>query len=139
MRLEELDLLGRRQQWMPTGLAQEELQGVGRRLDDDRLSRGSRLGGALLLDDLDPALLPSSTKRLHLQHVEIERLEHLVRLVLPDGAASLLGCLEQMSHVLAADGLDLSRRHARWSFSSTKEGDVKRVTQPSASGGRRAA
>ena len=72
---------------MPAGLAQEELQRVGRRLE--RLSyrrwcllgRGLGLGFALRLDEqLDSAPVELLVDGLRLEGVELERLEHLDQL-----------------------------------------------------------
>jgi hypothetical protein len=95
--LRELDLLGGREQWVPAGLAQEELQRVGRRLPGDR-DRRRRLGCRLRLplavladvvDDLDLARLELAEDGVDLERVEVERLEHLVQIGLQDRAALL--------------------------------------------------
>jgi hypothetical protein len=96
------------------GLPEEQLESVGRRLDHLRRLE-HRLGDTLLLffDDLDAALLELLAKRFVLEQVELERLEDFLKLLVTEGATVLLGCFEQVAHVLAAeDGLDLSRRHA---------------------------
>src|SRR5215204_233087 len=124
--LRELDLLGGGQERVAAGLAQEELKRVGRRLVDGRLRRRPRrlfwLWG--LLDDVDAALLELALERLALHLVQLQRLENLCQLGVPD-RARLLGNLEQIAQVLAAeDGLDLSRRHPA-SCLSPNTGDAK--------------
>src|SRR5215207_5399992 len=103
--LRELDLLGGGQERVAAGLAQEELKRVGRRLVDGRLRRRPRrlfwLWG--LLDDVDAALLELALERLALHLVQLQRLENLCQLGVPD-RARLLGNLEQIAQVLAAEG-----------------------------------
>ena len=130
--LGELDLLGCGQERVPAGLAQEELERVGRRLVGDLRRRLRRLLGLLglwgLLDDVDAALLELALERLALHFVQFQRLEDLCQLGMPD-RTRLLGNLEQIAQVLAAeDRLDLSRRHPA-SCLSPNTGDAKRVLE----------
>src|SRR5581483_743053 len=104
-RLRELDLLGRRQERVAAGLAEEELERVGGRLPRER-GRGRRHRGRLDLglldrvhDHLDRALLELAEDGVDLERVELERLEHLVQLGLAD-AAALLRRLEQSCEVV---------------------------------------
>src|SRR5437763_10194772 len=99
--LRKLDLLRRREQRMATGFAQEELKRVGRRLVRE-LRRERRLGWgrrrltlALLLDDLDPALVELAVERVGLERIERVRLEHLGEVGLAHGALEL-GRLDQV-------------------------------------------
>ena len=116
--LRELDLLCGREQLMPAGLAQEELQRVGRRLERLRrrrrrlLGRRLRLGLALRLgEQLDPAPVELLIDGLGLERIELERLEHLDQLDLAQLAAGLRR-LEQRRQLLAReDRLDLDGRH----------------------------
>ena len=112
--LRQLDLLRRRQQLVPAGLAQEELQRVGRRLERLRrrrrrlLGRRLGLGLALRLDEqLDPAPVELLIDGVGLERIELERLQHLDQLDLPQLAAGLRR-LEQRRQLLAGeDRLDL--------------------------------
>src|SRR5829696_1408839 len=126
--LGELDLLSGGQERVTAGLAQEELERVGRRLVDGRLRRRLRRLFGLwgLLDDVDAALLELALERLALHLVQLQRLENLCQLGVPD-CARLLGNLEQVAQILAAeDRLDLSRRHPA-SCLSPNTGDAKLV------------
>jgi len=106
--------LRRREQLVPAGLAQEELQRVGRRLE--RLGRrGWRLLGrrlrlclALWLDEqLDPAPVELLIHGLRLERVKLEGLQQLDELGLPELAARL-GRLEQRRELLGGENrLDL--------------------------------
>ena len=100
---------------MPPGLAQEELQRVGRRLGRRDGGRGwgsclLLLLGRLLGDELDPAPVELHVHRIELERVELQRLEDLLELRLANLAARLAG-LEQRGEVLRSeDRLDLNRR-----------------------------
>jgi hypothetical protein len=99
---------------VPAGFAQEELQRVGRRLERLGRRRGSLLGRrlglclALRLDEqLDAAPVELLIDRLRLERIELERLENLDQLYLPELAARLRG-LEQRRQLLAGENrLDL--------------------------------
>ena len=68
--LRELDLLGGGQQRVAAGLAQEELEGVGGRLERRRRQRRGRGSGLLALavvDELDPPLLEHPVHRVDLE------------------------------------------------------------------------
>jgi len=107
--LGELDLLRSGEQRVLAGLAQEELQRVGRRLDRGRhRGRGRRLL-LDLLDELDPAPVELDEDGVNLQRIELERLQDLLELGLPELAARLSG-LEQREQLLAPkNDLDLDR------------------------------
>ena len=74
--LRELDLLRGRQELVAAGLAQEELERVGRRLDGRR-EGGDGLGVGRLLDDLDRALVELPQERVLLELGELVRLRDL--------------------------------------------------------------
>ncbi len=76
--LGELDFLGRRQQSVPAGLAQEELQRIGRRLVDLRLRR--RLRSLFVVDEVDSALFELSLKRFGLERRQFMRLDQVCEL-----------------------------------------------------------
>ena len=77
--LRELDLLRRGQQLVAAGLAQEELERVGRRLVDDGLGR-RRLLLVLVIDDVDAALLALAVERLGLELAQLVRLDEVRQL-----------------------------------------------------------
>ncbi len=107
--LGELDLLRCGQQRVPAGLAQEQLERIRRRLDDDRW-RWRRCNFLLLdvVDDFDSARLELAVQEVDLEHVEIVRVDQLVELGLAD--AVLRGRFEQRRNVLVLeDGLDFDR------------------------------
>ena len=99
--LGELDLLRGGQQRMAAGLAQEELQCVGRRLERRRRGWGSRLG-ARVLDNVDPPLLEHPVDSVDLERGESVRLEHLEKLGRVDGTRDL-GGLEELDDLLGLD------------------------------------
>jgi hypothetical protein len=115
-RLRELDLLGRRQQPVPPGLPQEELQRVGRRLPGGLERRRRRLRRPVALgrvgDDLDPARLELAVDRVRLERVEAERLEHLAELRLAHGAL-LLGSLDEACEIVGEQQDVRLARHPR--------------------------
>ena len=101
--LGELDLLRGGQQRMAPGLAQEELQCVGCRLERRRRGWGSRLAvAARVLDNVDPPLLEHPIDSVDLERGEPVRLEHLEELGRVDGARDL-GGLEELDDLLGLD------------------------------------
>ena len=75
--LGELDLLGGGQELVATGLAEEELEGVGGRLDGCG-DCGDDLGlGGGQLHDLDPALIELAKERILLELGQLVGLRHL--------------------------------------------------------------
>ena len=110
--LRQLDLLRRRQQRVPARLAEEQLEGVRRRLD--RL-RGRGWGGCLLLrllEQLDPPPVELAVHGVRLQRVELERLEDLLQLRRPHLSARL-GRLQQRRELFVSeDRIDLDRQMA---------------------------
>src|SRR5205085_4347358 len=114
--LRELDLLGGVQERMPARLAQEELQrvrgGLGRHGDRRRRWRGL-FALLLVVDDLDAALVELAVDGLGLEHAQLQRLEHVVELRMPN-RSGLLSSLEQLLEVRAREyGVQLDRRHTR--------------------------
>ena len=102
--LRDRDLLSGSQQRMPAGLAQEELERVGRRLGRRLRRERDRLRQRLtVLDDvvdyLDAALLELAVDAVGLERVERERLEHLVEL----GLAQPAGLLDRVDQPLQLD------------------------------------
>ncbi len=95
---------------MPAGLAQEELQRVGRRLprDGERWQFGRRrlrLDFAVVAEvvhDVDLPRLELAVHEVDLERVEAERLEHVVQLRLQHRAA-LLGHIDQPAQVVAQE------------------------------------
>ena len=110
--LRELDLLRGGQERVPAGLAQEELQRVGRRLDRLDGRRGRRRRGLglllrLLRQQLDAAPVELDVHGFDLERVELHRLEQLDQLLLAQLAARL-GRFEQRRKLLVdEDRLDL--------------------------------
>jgi hypothetical protein len=97
---------------VPAGLAQEQLQRVGRRLDRRR-ERDDGLGVGGLLDDLDRSTVELSEKRVLLELGELVHLGELGELGHAH-AAYLLGSFEQLADLLdEEDVLDVDLRHAR--------------------------
>ena len=94
--LGQLDLLGRRQQRVPAGLVQEQLQGVGGRLREIAVDvRGVVVGlPAAVVGQRDVPFLELGVDPLELVVVEVELLDQLAELGHVD-AAGLLACLEQ--------------------------------------------
>lgn len=101
---------------MASGLAQEQLERVGRRLERLRGRRWRRrllrLGLPLRLgEQLDAAPVELLVDRLRFERVELERLQHVHQLDLPELSARL-GGLEQRRQLLARENrLDLDRAH----------------------------
>ena len=109
--LGELDFLGRRQQRVPTGLAQEELQRIGRGLVDLRLRW--RLRGLFVVDEVDSALLELPLERFGLERRQLMRLDQ-VRELADAHRAMLLGRFDQLSYVLRCeDVIDLDSHGRR--------------------------
>ena len=113
-------LLGRRQEGVTTGLAQKQLEGIGRRLGHRRLdwSRETRWQ----VGDLDPAFVELAHERL-----VFERREFMVLCDLCEigrrNCARELACIEEHSHVvLRQQAVNIDRRHG--------EGLVPRSTLP---------
>jgi hypothetical protein len=79
---------------MSTRVAQEELEGVGRRLRHEREQRH-----ALVVDDLDALLLELEADGVELERFELELIENL-RDRAPPERARLLGSLEQLLPLL---------------------------------------
>ena len=110
--LRKLDLLRGGQQLVPPGLAEKELQRVGRRLD--RSGGGRRWGGGLFLlplgllgEELDAPPVELHVHCFELEDVELERLEELLELSLANVAACF-ACFEQRRELLRRkDGFDL--------------------------------
>ena len=106
--LDELDLLRGRQQRVPPGLAQEELERIRRRLDGSGKERGRR--PPIVLADVEPARLELTDDPVDLDGVERVRLQDLHQLHALDRARRL-GRLEQPLEVLALEeGLEVDRR-----------------------------
>ena len=112
--LGQLDLVRGGQERMPADLAQEELQGVGGRLQ--RLRSRERGSGLLVapVDDLDAPLLQLLVQLLDLDRVEIEQLECLLELGSLDQARGV-GALEQRLELLVVVGGRALVRHSRLS------------------------
>ena len=113
--LRELDLLCGGQQRVASGVAEEQLQRVRRRLLDDRLRRRWRrrrlLFAVLVLQNLDAALLELSVDRIRLERVEPQRLENLDEIRVPKRPI-LLGRLEQLVQLGGRqDVVDFNRSH----------------------------
>ena len=98
--LGELDLLRRRQQRMPAGFAEEELERVGRRLVRERHGLGGRFGE--LLDHVDPALLELAVERVGLDRVEPVGLDQVSH-VREGDRARLLGLLDEQPQILVVE------------------------------------
>ena len=97
--LRELDLLRGGQQLVPTGLAQEELERVRRRLDGSS-NRGDDLGlRRRLLDDLDRPLVEVAQEGVLLELRQLVQLGDLGEVGRADRAREL-GLLEKQSDVL---------------------------------------
>ena len=109
--LRELDLLRRRQQLVPAGLAQEELQRVRRRLDRRRRWRGRwRLLDFLrVVDDLDAARLELAVEEVEVEDVELVHFREVVQLGLPRVARRLARLEQQQDVFVLEDGLDFDR------------------------------
>src|SRR5689334_24259494 len=99
---------------MAAGVAQEELQRVGRRLLRNWLRRRRRRRLALLdlrFQHLDAALLELAEDRVGLERLEMQRLENLVE-VLVAQRPCLLGLLEQFVQLAGRqDVIDFYRGH----------------------------
>src|SRR5262249_22697347 len=117
----QLDLLGGGQERVPAGLAQEELQRVGRRLPRElqrlRLRLGGRRRGRLavlvdVVDDVDLTRLELAVDGVRLERVEAQRLQDVVQLGLQDVAA-FLRRLDQLTQVVAEQEDVRVRGHAR--------------------------
>ncbi len=115
----ELDLLRGGEQLVPAGLTQEQLQGVCRRLE--RLWRrrrrllGWRLGVGFALrrrEQLDPAPVELLVDRLGLEGIELERLQPLDQLQLPELTARLRRLELRREFLARVDRLDLDGRHS---------------------------
>ena len=116
--LGELDLLLRGQERMPACLAQEELQGVRRRLPRERKRRGDGLGLRLwravlaeVVDDVDLPGLELAVDEIGLERVDAERLEHVVQFGLQDRAA-LLARVDKAPEIVAEEQDVGPRGHA---------------------------
>ena len=114
--LRELDLLGCRQELMPAGLPQEELERISRRLDRSG-QRDDGLRVRRLLDDLDRSLVELAQHRILLELRELVGLRDLRQIGRAD-RANLLCCLEQLPDLLdEEDVLDVDLGHAAgWSL-----------------------
>src|SRR5207302_3926290 len=90
------------------GLAEEELQRVGRRLVR-RLERGRRrlLLFLLLLDDLDSAAVELVVERVRLERVELVQLDQLGQLELADRARHFCVLQQSLDVLVLEDRLDL--------------------------------
>ena len=85
---------------MAAGLAQEELQRVGRRLVRERDGLGGRL--RKLFDDLDPALLELAVERVGLDRVDPVRFDE-VGYVGEGDRTGLLGLFDEEPHILVVE------------------------------------
>jgi hypothetical protein len=79
---------------MATRVAQEQLEGVGRRLRNERVRPQ-----ALVVDDLDVLLLELAADGVELERFELELIENLRDRASPE-RARLLGSLEQLPPLL---------------------------------------
>ena len=95
---------------MAAGLAEEELQGVGRRLGHGGDGRG-RLRRRRRVDDLDPALVELAQERFVLERGELVRLDEVGELVQPDRAGLLARLEERSNVVLREQAVDVDGRH----------------------------
>ena len=107
--LGQLDLLRCRQQRVAAGLAQEELQRVGRRLVRglERGRSGLLLFLRLLDDDVDPPPLELVEERLGLERVELMSLDQLSKLRLLDRARAFSVLQQSLDVLVLEDRLDL--------------------------------
>ena len=101
---------------MLAGLAQEELQRVGRRLDGRRDRGWGRRLLLRLVDELDAAPVELDVDGVDLERVELERLEHVLQLGLPQLAVRLGGFQEREQFLAPEDDLDLDRQRSPRSF-----------------------
>jgi hypothetical protein len=101
--LRQLDLLSRCQQRVSTGVTQEELEGVGRRLRNERERRR-----ALVVDQLDSLLLELAAESVKLERFELALVKDLRERALPE-RARLLGGLKQLLPLLTRQGMRFSR------------------------------
>jgi hypothetical protein len=109
--LRELDLLGRGQQLVPAGLAEEELQCIGRGLDRRGRRRRRRLLDFLrVVDDLHAARLELAVQQVELEDVELVYLGEVVQLGLPDAARRLARLEQELDVLVLEDGLDFDRQ-----------------------------
>ena len=112
--LRELDLLRGGQERVLAGLAEEELERVGRRLDGRRRGRRGRCGLLFLgLDEqLDAAPVELLVDGLDLQRVELERFEQLVQFDLAKLSVSFCSLEQRRKFLVDEDRLDLDRQVA---------------------------
>src|SRR3954447_18996823 len=116
---------------MAAGLAQKELQRVGRRLlRDDRRRRRWRWRCLLrLVDDLDSALVELSIDGIGLEQSELVRLEDLRELSMSN-RTGLLSSFEQLLKLLVCqEGVQLDCRHTRPSM-VPREAVVETLAEP---------
>jgi hypothetical protein len=109
---------------VPAGLAQEELERVGGRLDGAK--RGVRLWNRI--DQVDAALFELPVEEVRLEQVETLRLDQLVQLGLPDETA-LSGPLDQLTDLVELEDAFGYRRHPIRSFPLLRVRNVARRSQ----------
>jgi len=132
--LRQLDFLSRGQERVSTGVAQEELEGVGRRLRRE----WDRWRHTFVLDDLDSLLLELAAESVELERFELALIEDLRECALGK-RARLLGGLEQLLPLLARHGTRPGRcfeadRVVRQRYSSLGTGNrSQRVEEPATS------
>src|SRR5688500_15076376 len=94
------------------GLAQEELQRVGRRLlRRDGGDDGRRLLGLCLLDELDPAPVELAVERVLLERVELVRLDDLAQLGRLQRPGLLRRVQQLLELVVAEEVVDVDGGH----------------------------
>src|SRR3954463_13513110 len=96
---------------MPPGLAQEELQRVGRRLGRRRRWRRRRrlLDFLRVVDDLDAARLELAVQEVEVEDVEFVQFREVVQLGLPRVARRLARLEQEQDVFVLDDGLDFDR------------------------------
>ena len=105
--LRERHLLRRRQQRVAPGLAQEQLQRVGRRLGG-RDGEWGRLGRARRVDHLDSPLVELAQERVVLERRELVGLDELGELLQPDRAGVLARLEERFERRPAPSRVSMS-------------------------------